>query len=289
MNTLLFLQQNTILWIVIILLLGACIGSFLNVVIYRLPLSLYASWKRQCSQLFPASIKPAEEITFNLMTPRSHCPHCKHTISAWHNIPLLSYMLLRGKCAYCKQHISLQYFYIELICTIVTLFLALYYPIGWKLLGALLFTWSLIPLIIIDFKEQLLPDEITLLLLWLGLVFNIFNTFTPLVTAVIGTMLGYISLWLITYGYKLFTGKMAMGHGDFKLLASLGAWLGWQSLPLIIFIAAILGIIFGLTWLICTRQKTSTAIAFGPYLAITGWLAFIFHDSLVNWYGIILR
>ena len=289
MTLLSLLQNNNILWIVTIALLSACVGSFLNVVIYRLPLMLHADWQRQCHELLKSPTHTVEQPTFNLASPRSHCPQCHHVISAQHNIPLLSYLLLYGKCAYCNHPINFQYFLIELICTLLSIFLAIHFGVSWKFLGALLFTWSLIPLIMIDFKEQLLPDEITLPLLWVGLCFNIFNCFTTLPNAVIGAIFGYLTLWIITYLYKLLTKKMAMGHGDFKLLASLGAWLGWQLLPLLIFIAALLGIIFGLSWLISTRQKTNTAIAFGPYLATTGWLLLIFHHNLINWYTLILR
>ncbi len=279
-----FLQTNNLLLLIIGGLLGACIGSFLNVIAYRLPIMLYTHWKQECQILLKTDSKNIQQQKFNLSIPRSHCPYCNHVILAHHNIPLLSYLILGGKCAYCRHRIHLQYFFVELSCTLLSIFICAYYGLSWKLLGALILTWGLIPLLIIDFREQLLPDEITLSLLWLGLIFNIFNTFISLVDAVIGVIIGYLSLWCITYLYKLFTKKIAMGNGDFKLLAMLGAWLGWQALPFTLFVAAILGSVCGFIWLRYKKQKTDTAIAFGPYLAIAGWLALIFQDKLIHWY-----
>lgn len=283
MNIITFLQTHTIPLLIISGILGACIGSFLNVVIYRLPIMLFKNWQQECQILLKTGNRNTQTEKFNLSAPRSHCYKCKHTILVRHNIPLLSYLLLAGKCAYCKHHISAQYFFIELSCTLLSIFICAYYGISWKLLGALLLTWSLLPLIVIDFKEKLLPDEITLPLLWLGLIFNSFNLFTPLTNAIFGAIIGYLSLWLITYIYKLFTKKIAMGNGDFKLLAVFGAWLGWQALPFIIFFAALSGSIFGFIWLCYKRKKMDTTIAFGPYLAIAGWLALILHNNLAYW------
>ena len=271
MNIIFIIQHNRLLEIIIISLLGASIGSFLNVVIYRLPQILYHRDK-----------------SINLMMPHSFCPQCKHTISWQHNLPLLSFLLLRGKCAYCQHRISLHYFIVELSCVLLSVFLAFYYSFNWQFLGSLLFTWSLIPLVVIDVKTQLLPDEITLPLLWLGLIFNLFTTFTQLKTAVIGAISGYLTLWAITHVYRLFTKKQAMGHGDFKLLAAIGAWLGWQLLPFVIFIASVLGIICGLFWLHISRQPFNTAIAFGPYLAIAAWFVLIFNKDFFNWYFTLL-
>ena len=288
MNILAVLQNNPLLVIIIVALLGACIGSFLNVVIYRLPIMLYASWKHECHELLETGKPDEQESVFNLSKPRSYCYYCNHLILGRHNIPLLSYLLLMGKCAYCKHRISIQYFLVELSCTLLSIFLTLYYGLSWQFFGVLLLTWCLIPLIMIDLKEQLLPDEITLPLVWIGLIFNIFNTFTSLKNAIIGAIAGYLILWLITYLYKLLTKKIGMGNGDFKLLAVFGAWLGWQFLPLIIFVAAVLGTIIGLVWLISTRQKTNATIAFGPYLAVAGWFALIFQNHLYHWYSLIL-
>ncbi len=248
---------------------------------------LNTAWEKQCQELLQ-QVPLQQKKPFNLVIPHSHCPNCKHTISWRHNIPLLSFLLLRGKCAYCQNHINKQYPTIELSCALLSALLASHYGITWQLFGALLFTWSLISLFVIDFKEQLLPDEITLPLLWGGLVFNIFNIFTSLTNAVIGAIAGYLILWSITHCYKLLTQKQAMGHGDFKLLAAIGAWLGWQILPLIVFIAAALGIVCGLLWLFLKRKKFNTAIAFGPYLAVTAWFALFFNAYFLNWQIILL-
>ena len=274
------LHSNKLLIIITITLLGACIGSFLNVVIYRLPEILCTTWKQQCQKILQQKL-PTQEKVINLVMPRSYCAHCQHKISWQHNIPLLSFLLLRARCAYCQKRISTQYFIVELSCSILSVFLTFRYNISWQLLGALLFTWSLIPLIAIDFKKQLLPDEITLPLLWLGLIFNIFHTFTCLRNAVIGAIAGYSVLWTVTYLYKLLTKKTAMGHGDFKLLATIGAWLGWQLLPIIVLIAATLGAVCGTLWLHLKQQKLNTAIAFGPYLAIAAWFVLVFNKDFL--------
>ena len=288
MNIFYLLQTNSILLSIVIGVLGLCIGSFINVVIYRLPRMLQSNWKAQCQELLHSTEQTIQHTKFNLVTPRSRCHHCEKLIPFWHNIPIISFLLLKGKCAYCKQTISIQYLLVELLCAVLSVFIAYYFGFNWSLLGALLLTWGLLPLIVIDWQHQLLPDDITLPMIWLGLIFNLWNTYALLSDAVLGAVAGYLSLWLFTYIYKLITGKLGMGHGDFKLFALFGAWLGWQVLPIIIIFSAFFGAVIGSTWLILTRQKISKTIAFGPYLAIVGWFVFIFHNDLLHYYYLIL-
>lgn len=269
-----FLQTHFYLFLIAITLLGLCIGSFINVVIHRLPIMLENEWQQQQHD----DEKPP--ATYNLAKPDSHCPACQHKISIWHNIPLISYLLLKGKCAYCAQKFSAQYFIIEFITGLLSLVVAWYFGVNWLCAGALIFTWFLIPLVMIDLKHQLLPDAITILLLWIGLLYNLMFGFIALHDAVIGVIAGYSFLWLFMNIYRLITGKIGMGHGDFKLLAAIGAWCGWQVLPFVIIVAALLGTVVGVSYLIATRQKSSTPIAFGPYLAIAGWVALIFYPVI---------
>jgi leader peptidase (prepilin peptidase)/N-methyltransferase len=267
------LQANLIGLTIIVALLSLCVGSFLNVVIYRLPIMLERTWRGE----------DESKERFDLMLPRSHCPTCNKLIPAWHNIPLLSYLILRGKCAYCKQPISIRYFLIELLTMLLGIILTLYFGPSWQLLAGLIFTWFIITLTFIDLDQQILPDNLTLSLLWIGLFCNLFTVFVPLSSAVIGAIAGYTSLWCFTYLYKLITGKMGMGHGDFKLFAAFGAWFGWQALPLIIVLAALLGSIIGIIWLLINKKSRNTPIAFGPFLALSGSLALLFHSQLLTW------
>ena len=221
-----------------LLSLGLVVGSFLNVVIYRLPLMMETRWRKDCCELLEVpQEKEAPRLT--LATPNSHCPHCGSAIKPWQNIPVLSYLLLRGKCAVCGVGISLRYPTIELITGLLTLSLAWYFALSPALLGAVIFTWALVTMTMIDVDHKLLPDDITLPLLWLGLLFNIDGTYVSLTDAVIGAMAGYLILWSVYWLFKLTTGKEGMGYGDFKLLAALGAWLGWQALPLIILLSSL--------------------------------------------------
>ncbi len=284
MSLLDFLQQHFMVYIIFIGVVGLCVGSFLNVVIYRLPIMLQRQWNEHCQELQGKITE--QQVRFNLATPRSRCPQCNTLISAWQNIPLLSYLLLRGKCAHCQYTISISYFLIELTTGLLSAVIAWHFGISWNCAAALFLTWALIPLVMIDFKHQLLPDDITLPLLWLGLGINTFALFTPLKEAVIGAIAGYLSLWLFMQLYRLLTGKIGMGHGDFKLFAVFGAWLGWQVLPFIIFGAALLGACFGFAYLTATRQKKQMPIAFGPYLAIVGWLVLFFHQQFLQLFWI---
>ena len=264
-------------------LLGLCIGSFLNVVIHRLPRMMEAEWQAQCAELrgeHLATITPA----LTLASPRSRCPACGHAISALENIPLLSYFLLRGKCSGCAQPISLRYPLIELITAIITAYAAWHFGPTAKTIGAMLLLWALVALTFIDFDTQLLPDAITLPLLWLGLLFNLDNTFVDLGSAVIGAMGGYLALWSVYWLFKLATGKDGMGFGDFKLLAALGAWLGWQMLPAIILLSSVVGAGVGITLILFARHGRNVPIPFGPYLAAAGALTLFFGRTITQAY-----
>ncbi len=262
--------------------LGLVVGSFLNVVIYRLPKMMEADWKDQCCELLEQ--EAPERKRFNLVTPDSTCPHCGHAIRAWENIPVISYVFLRGKCSACGGHIALRYPLIELTSGLLSLFVVYHFGFGVEGLLALVLTWSLLALAVIDFDTQLLPDSITLPLLWLGLIVNHLGGFVPLEDALWGAVAGYLSLWSIYWLFKLITGKEGMGYGDFKLLAALGAWLGWQMLPLVVLLSSFVGAFIGIGLILTLGRDRNIPIPFGPYLAIAGWLAFIWGDTLINQY-----
>jgi leader peptidase (prepilin peptidase)/N-methyltransferase len=261
-----------------LLCLGLLVGSFLNVVIYRLPVMMETRWRRDCCELLEVE-QEKQETPINLATPNSHCPHCKTPIKPWQNIPVVSYLLLRGKCGNCAVPISPRYPIVELVTGLMTLALAGFFEFSPALLGAVLLTWALIALTMIDVDHQLLPDDITLPLLWLGLLFNLQATYTSLTDAVIGAMAGYLILWTIYQTFKLLTGKEGMGYGDFKLLAALGAWVGWQMLPEIILLSSLVGAICGIALMLIKRRGKEIPIPFGPYLAVAGWLALLFGDG----------
>jgi leader peptidase (prepilin peptidase)/N-methyltransferase len=277
------LNQSSWLLAVTLLLLGLVVGSFLNVVIYRLPLMMEGRWRRDCCELLEMEAE-AEDAPLTLATPNSHCPHCKAPIKPWQNIPVLSYLLLGGKCANCSVGISIRYPLLEAICGLMTLALILRFDASVPLLGAMLFTWALITLTMIDVDHQLLPDDITLPLLWLGLAFNLGGHFASLPDAVIGAMAGYLSLWSVFWAFKLLTGKEGMGYGDFKLLAALGAWLGWQYLPLIILLSSVVGSACGIALMVARNRGKEIPIPFGPYLAAAGWIALMWGDELIASY-----
>ena len=263
--------------------LGLVVGSFLNVVIYRLPVMMQARWRTDCCELLEVE-REKDDTPFNLATPNSHCPHCKAAIKPWQNIPVVSYLLLRGKCGNCSAPISPRYPTLELVTALMTLALGFYFDASPALLGAILFTWALICLTMIDVDHQLLPDDITLPLLWLGLLFNLLESYASLQDAVIGAMAGYLVLWSIYWLFKLITGKEGMGYGDFKLLAALGAWLGWQALPLIILLSSLVGAVCGIAIMVIKRRGREIPIPFGPYLAAAGWIAFLWGDALTARY-----
>ncbi|WP_108649261.1 prepilin peptidase [Dongshaea marina] len=289
MDTLLALYQlYPWLYFLLLAIFSLLIGSFLNVVIARLPVMMERQWQQEYREYFtPDDAEPSSEPAspaFNLIVPRSCCPHCKAQIEGRDNVPLLSYLWLRGRCRHCREKISARYPLVEALCGLGSVIIGCYFPPGWPLLGALLLYWTLIPLVFIDLDHMLLPDQLTLPLLWLGLVFNLFGQFCSLQDALIGAMAGYLSLWCIYWGFKLLTGKEGMGYGDFKLLAALGAWLGWQQLPLIIFLSAIVGLLFGLLLRLKPVSDGSKAFPFGPALAIAGWIALLWGDAMISGY-----
>ena len=265
------------------LVLGLLIGSFLNVLVYRLPLMMQRDWQAQAREILEQPAL-ADAPLFNLVLPNSRCPHCGHEIRPWENIPLISYLLLRGKCSSCKAPISPRYPLVELACGLLSAYVAWHFGFGWQTAGMLLLTWGLLAMSLIDADHQLLPDALVLPLLWLGLIVNYFGLFTSLEAALWGAIGGYLSLWSVYWLFKLVTGKEGMGYGDFKLLAMLGAWGGWQVLPLTILLSSLVGAVLGLIMLRLRNAETSTPIPFGPYLAIAGWIALLWGDQISGSY-----
>lgn len=266
------------------IVLGLCIGSFLNVAIHRLPKMLEQEWQQMCAEINGQDIIESEP-SLTLSHPRSRCPHCGHQITAIENIPLISYLfILKGKCSACKAAISVRYPLIEAVTALISGATAYYFGPSWQAVGALLLIWALIALSAIDFDTQLLPDSITLPLVWLGITFNLFNTFTSLESAVIGAMAGYLSLWSISFLFKKLTGRDGMGGGDFKLLAALGAWLGWKLLPSIVLLSSVVGAAVGIALIVFTKHGRDTPIPFGPYLAAAGGIALFWGEKLTNYY-----
>jgi len=262
--------------------LGLLVGSFLNVVIHRLPKMMELAWRSQCAELNETQV--VETARYNLIVPRSACPHCNHEISAWENIPVISYLLLRGKCKACHAAISLRYPMIEALSGVLCGFAAAHFGFGMAAIGACLLIWALLALTAIDFDTQFLPDDITLPLIWLGLLFNLNNVYISLPDAVLGAICGYLALWLVYWLFKLITGKEGMGYGDFKLLAALGAWLGWQMLPLIIILSSLVGAVVGITLIVALKHGRNIPIPFGPYLAGGGLIALFWGQTLTQNY-----
>lgn len=283
MNDLIEMWQRTPLAFVACAgLLGLIIGSFLNVVIYRLPKMLERAWQIQCADLKQQTL-PVQS-RFNLWTPRSACPHCSRPISALENIPLLSFLYLRGQCAGCGAHISVRYPLVEALSGILTAWVAWHFGYGLTGLAAMIFIWVVIALTFIDLETQLLPDDLTLPLLWLGLLLNTNHVFAPLSDAIWGAVSGYLLLWSVYWLFKLSTGKEGMGYGDFKLLAAFGAWFGWQLLPLIILLSSLVGTIVGVMLIVFFRKNRNQPIPFGPYLAGGGFIALLWGQTLVQHY-----
>ncbi len=265
------------------LILGLIVGSFLNVVIYRLPLMMESEWRAQCHEFLDMPAPAAPENTFavfNLAKPSSHCPQCKHALGAGENIPVLSYLLQGGKCKHCKAPISARYPIIETVTGLLSMLVAVKFGFVWLTLAALVLAWSLIALTMIDVDHQLLPDDITLPLLWLGLLINTQGWLVPLDSAVWGAIGGYGLLWTVYWLFKLVTGKEGMGFGDFKLLGALGAWLGWQALPQIILLSSLVGAVVGITLIVVKGRDRNVPIPFGPYLAAAGFIALIWGDAI---------
>ena len=265
------------------LIFGLLVGSFLNVVIYRYPKLLKHQWSAQSHEWLHDE-PYTQEAPHGIVTPGSHCGNCQTPIKAWQNIPLVSFLLLKGRCASCKSKIGFRYPLVELLTALLTAYIV--YRFGWSSQSAfgILLTWALIALSFIDFDHQLLPDDIVLPFMWLGLGISLIAVFTDPVSSIIGTIVGYLVLWLVFHIFKLLTGKDGMGHGDFKLLALFGAWLGWQYLPQILLISTILGSIVGITLMLLKKANRDNAIPFGPYIAIAGWSAMLWGEQINTLY-----
>ncbi len=270
------------IWLLAGGVLGLCVGSFLNVVIHRLPQILERDWQAQCAGLRGEAFDPGKPLT--LVRPRSRCPACGHPISVLENIPILSYLFLRGRCSACSATIPLRYPLVEGLSAVLSVLAVWHFGPGWAAVAALGLIWTLIALSFIDLDTQLLPDGITLPLLWLGLLFNLWGVFANLQSAVIGAMAGYLSLWAVYWLFKLATGKEGMGYGDFKLLAALGAWLGWQMLPVIVLLSSMIGAIVGIVLILLAKHGRNVPIPFGPYLAGAGIVALFWGQTITRTY-----
>jgi len=273
-------DSNSWLFFTIVAFVGLAVGSFLNVVIYRLPKMLENEWRSECKEYLELEDNNSNTDVFNLAKPASSCPKCNHKIRPWENIPIISYLILGGKCASCGVHISAQYPVVEAVTGILSVFVAIKFGVTLETVCGLIFTWSLISLTMIDAKTQLLPDSITLPLLWLGILINTSSIYTDLQSSVFGAIAGYLVLWSVYKIFKLLTGKEGMGYGDFKLLAALGAWMGWQMLPQVILLSSLVGTIIGVTMMVFNKHERGIPIPFGPYLAIAGWIAFIWGTEI---------
>ena len=278
-----FIATNSLALALFALIACLLIGSFLNVVIYRLPKMLLRDWQAQAREILNL---PAEASgkTFNLILPNSCCPHCAHEIKPWENIPIFSYLFLRGKCSACKAPISPRYPLVELTCGLLSAYIAWHFGFTWQTGAMLVLTWGLLAMSLIDADHQILPDALVLPLLWLGLIVNQFGLFATPADALWGAIAGYLSLWSVYWLFKLVTGKEGMGYGDFKLLAMLGAWGGWQILPLTILLSSLVGAVLGVIMLKLRNAETSTPIPFGPYLAIAGWIALLWGEQITGTY-----
>jgi leader peptidase (prepilin peptidase)/N-methyltransferase len=287
-NVLQLLSESPELLLTTIIILSLLIGSFLNVVILRMPIMMFRGWKEECQGMegelpdHPA-IKDLSK-PYNLVTPASHCPSCSAPVRPWMNIPVISWIFLRGKCASCGSRIGLRYPLVEIATAVMSGLLLLKFEWGWPLLAMLVFTWLLITMSVIDIDHKILPDTLTLGLLWLGLLLNTQGMFTDLQSAVLGAALGYGVLWGFFWIFKLFTGKDGMGYGDFKLLAALGAWFGFQSLLTIIIMSSVVGAVVGIAGVIALGRDRQLPIPFGPYLAMAGWIVAMWGNEITQWY-----
>ena len=283
-NFLTILHQHPLLLTLLTALLGLIVGSFLNVVIYRLPKILEQEWRHQCNEMH--DMTPPETASLTLSTPGSTCPQCGHAITPLENIPVISYLALRGRCRDCHAPIGVRYPFIELLTALLSAGVSIHFGYGSQAIFALPLVWALIALTFIDIDTQLLPDRITLPLLWLGLLINLNGIFVPVSQAVIGAAAGYLSLWSVYWAFKLFTGKEGMGFGDFKLLAAIGAWLGWEMLPMVILLSSVVGAITGLIMIAARKQHAAAPMPFGPYLAGGALVALFWGDRISHaWLG----
>jgi len=275
-------QAFPALFVTAVTVMSLAIGSFLNVVIHRLPKMLERQWRDELSELNGQEV--AAGPRYNLLVPRSACPACGHAIGALENVPLISYFALRGKCAGCKARISPRYPLVEALTGVLSGYIAWRYGFTWQTLALLVFVWSMIALAFIDLDTFYLPDDITLPLVWAGLLANMGGLFVDLQSAVIGAIAGYLALWIVFWGYKLATGKDGMGYGDFKLLAAIGAWLGWKMLPVVILLSSLVGAIVGISLIVFARHGRNVPIPFGPYLVLGGLIALFWGDQLLHYY-----
>ena len=278
-------------FIAVVFALALVIGSFLNVVIYRLPIMMQLDWREQCEELMKEPAPEVPEGRFNLIVPRSRCPSCGAAISAWQNIPVLSYLLLGAQCANCRTSISVRYPLVEIMTAMLAGLCAWHFGLGWEALAAIGLTFALVPISLIDADHQLIPDAIVYPLLWAGLLLSLANPVVGADTlfiapgdAIIGALAGYLSLWSVYWLFKLITGKEGMGYGDFKLLAALGAWLGWQALPTIILMSAIVGAVIGVGMIVFRGRDRQVPIPYGPYLAAAGWITMLWGETIKNTY-----
>jgi len=285
------LIESPLTFIAAAFILALLVGSFLNVVIHRLPLMMEREWRTQCAELAAEPAKELPEGRFDVMAPRSRCPQCGHQITALENIPIVSYLMLSGKCSGCSAKISARYPAVELLTAILTGVVAWHFGFGWEAAAGIGLTWMLVAISVIDIDHQLIPDSMSLPLLWAGLSLSLFHPldgaqtlFIEPQTAIAGALAGYLSLWSVYQLFRIITGKEGMGYGDFKLLAALGAILGWKLLPVIIMMSAIVGAVIGIMLIATKQHERSVPIPFGPYLAAAGWIAMLWGSDIVNWY-----
>ncbi|MEI8647640.1 A24 family peptidase [Paraglaciecola sp. Hal342] len=285
------MADSPLFFLSFVFIVSLMVGSFLNVVIYRLPVMMERSWKADFQAHFETDVSTlgsntdsTESTPFNLIKPDSTCPKCQHKIRAWENIPVLSWLLLRGKCSQCKNAISIRYPLIELGTALCSVWIAWHFGYSWSALAGVVMTWILVALIFIDIDTMLLPDQLTLPLLWMGLLFSIVNPAVTSADSIIGATVGYLSLWSVYWAFKLLTGKEGMGYGDFKLLAALGAWMGWQYLAIVVLMSSLVGAVIGISVLSFQGKDKGQAIPFGPYLAIAGWLTLLYGDWISTKY-----
>jgi leader peptidase (prepilin peptidase) / N-methyltransferase len=290
MHSISLLEQNPSILYLVTALFALIVGSFLNVVIYRLPKMMDREWREECASLTGNHDRVPKSPRLTLAHPRSHCRHCGHQVRALENIPLLSYLLLRGRCAACGEKIGLRYPVVEAITALLSILVAWRFGIGWEIAPALILTWGLIALAFIDFDTQLLPDLITLPLLWLGLLASLGEWFADSSSAILGAALGYLALWTVFHLFRVLTGKEGMGYGDFKLFALFGAWLGWQHLPQIVLLSSCTGALVGSVLILARGRNSQVPIPFGPYLATAGWISLMWGDAInrayLQWAGL---
>jgi leader peptidase (prepilin peptidase)/N-methyltransferase len=285
MDLLLLLESSPLLYVTTVALLGLIVGSFLNVVIHRVPLMLERTWSQQCREHLELAADDQDGAgPFNLLTPPSRCPHCGHRIAAIENIPIISYLVLRGRCRGCSTRISPRYPAIEMVTAVLSVITVIHFGFTLQAAAALAFTWMMIPLCMIDYDTQLLPDPMTLSLLWGGLALSLTGVFVDSQTSIIGALAGYLSLWCIYHIFRLLTGKEGMGYGDFKLLGAIGAWTGWQALPVVILFSSLVGALTGIALIVFRSREHGQPMPFGPFLAGAGWITLLWGQDILEFY-----